>query len=598
MSKSRRSFLVTSSAALVGVVVAPKLEAQTQAPPPAGTPPAFGTAPAVGPDVSAVTFAEAEKLVRVELNGRDRAEAAQNWRNSMAELYERRTGPRKVQIPESVAPYSQVNPVLPGHQARPVSDRFTRSDADPGSLPADDAEIAFAPVWQLSRWIESRKLSSERLTNIYLERIARFDPVLRCVITLSRELGLMQARKADREIAAGKYRGPLHGIPFGVKDLLDTAGIPTTYGAEPYRDRVPKENAAVVARLEEAGAVLIAKLSLGALALNDIWFGGQTMNPWLTEEGSGGSSAGPGAATGTGLVAFAIGSETEGSIVDPSARCGVTGLRPTYGRVPRTGAMTLCWSLDKLGPMARSVEDTMLVLKAISGPDLGDLASVPSRLDFDPHAPVRGLRVGYFPGWMNEPPATEVDRKALHRIEQLGMVPIKVALPDWPYTSLNTILFAEAAAAFEDLTLSHKIDELKVQTPDAWPNTFRQSRFLSAVDFVQADRLRRMVAIEMQKLLMEVDLLLVPSLRDEMLTISNFTGQSSLTLRAGFVEVSQARSDWAPDPSRPLPKFDPPRRVPQPITLVGRLFDEGTLALVGMALERSLNVAGERPPGF
>jgi len=598
MSKSRRSFLVTSSAALVGVVVAPKLEAQTQAPPPAGTPPAFGTAPAVGPDVSAVTFAEAEKLVRVELNGRDRAEAAQNWRNSMAELYERRTGPRKVQIPESVAPYSQVNPVLPGHQARPVSDRFTRSDADPGSLPADDAEIAFAPVWQLSRWIESRKLSSERLTNIYLERIARFDPVLRCVITLSRELGVMQARKADREIAAGKYRGPLHGIPFGVKDLLDTAGIPTTYGAEPYRDRVPKENAAVVARLEEAGAVLIAKLSLGALALNDIWFGGQTMNPWLTEEGSGGSSAGPGAAMGAGLVAFAIGSETEGSIVDPSARCGVTGLRPTYGRVPRTGAMTLCWSLDKLGPMARSVEDTMLVLKAISGPDPGDLASVPSRLDFDPHAPVRGLRVGYFPGWMNEPPATEVDRKALHRIEQLGMVPIKVALPDWPYTSLNTILFAEAAAAFEDLTLSHKIDELKVQTPDAWPNTFRQSRFLSAVDFVQADRLRRMVAIEMQKLLMEVDLLLVPSLRDEMLTISNFTGQPSLTLRAGFVEVSQARSDWAPDPSRPLPKFDPPRRVPQPITLVGRLFDEGTLALVGMALERSLNVAGERPPGF
>jgi Asp-tRNA(Asn)/Glu-tRNA(Gln) amidotransferase A subunit family amidase len=260
--------------------------------------------------------------------------------------------------------------------------------------------------------------------------------------------------------------------------------------------------------------------------------------------------------------------------------------------------MTLCWSLDKLGPMARSVEDTMLVLQAISGPDPGDLSSVPSRLDFDAQAPVRGLRVGYFPGWMNEPPATEVDRKALERIEQLGLVPIKVALPDWPYDSLNTILFAEAAAAFEDLTLNHKIDELKVQTPDAWPNTFRQSRFLSAVDFVQADRLRRMVAVEMQELLTEVDLLLVPSLRDEMLTISNFTGQPSLTLRAGFVEVSQARSDWAPDPSRPLPKFDPPRRVPQPITLVGRLFDEGTLALVGMALERSLNVAGERPPGF
>lgn len=607
MSKSRRDFLVSSSTALIfnaliGAAVAPRLEAQTQTPPPAGTPPVFGVAPAVGPEVSAATFAEAGKLVQVELNNRDRAQAAQNWRNSMAAVYERRTGPRKVAIPQSIAPYSQVNPVLPGHQAGPgpgrTSNRFVRSTVDPGPLPANDADIAFAPVWQLSRWIESRKLSSERLANIYLARIARFDPKLRCVITLTRELGLAQARKADQEIAAGKYRGPLHGIPFGVKDLLDTAGIPTTYGAEPYRDRVPRENAAVVTRLEEAGAVLIAKLSLGALALNDIWFGGQTMNPWLLEEGSGGSSAGPGAATGAGLVAFAIGSETEGSIVDPSARCGITGLRPTFGRVPRSGAMTLCWSLDKLGPMARSVEDTMLVLQAISGPDPDDLGSVPSRLDFDAHAPVKDLRVGYFPAWMNEPPATEIDRKALQMIEHLGMVPVKVALPDWPYDSLNVILFAEAAAAFEDLTLSHKIDELKVQTPDAWPNTFRQSRFLSAVDFVQADRLRRMVAIEMQKLLTDVDLLLVPSLRDEMLTISNFTGQPSLTLRAGFVEVSQARSDWAPDPSRPLPKFDPPRRVPQPITLVGRLFEEGTIARVGIALERSLNVAGEKPPGF
>ena len=598
MSKSRRDFLITSSTALIAAAVAPNLEAQTETPPPAGTPPAFGTAPAVGPEVSAATFAEAEKLVRVELKDRDRAEAAQNWRNSMAALYERRTGPRKVAIPDSVAPYSQANPLLPGQQAGPASNRFVRSAADPGPLPANDTDIAFSPVWQLARWIEWRKLSSERLTNIYLERIARFDSKLRCVISLRRDFALEQARKADQEIAAGKYRGPLHGIPFGVKDLLDTAGIPTTYGAEPYRDRVPKEDATVVARLADAGAVLIAKLSLGALALNDIWFGGQTMNPWLPEEGSGGSSAGPGAATGAGLVGFAIASETEGSIVDPCARCGVTGLRPTFGRVPRTGAMTLCWSLDKLGPMARNVEDTMLVLQAISGPDPGDLGSVPSRLEFDASAPVKGLRVGYFPTWMNEPPATDVDRTALARMERLGMVPVKVALPDWPYGSLKTILFAEAAAAFEDLTLSQQLDELRVQTPDAWPNTFRQSRFLSAVDYVQADRLRRMFAMEMHRLLSEVDLLLVPSLRDEMLTISNFTGQPSLTLRAGFVEVSQARSDWAPDPSRPLPKFDPPRRVPQPITLVGRLFDEGTIASVGMALERSLNVAGERPPGF
>jgi len=598
MTKSRREFLITSSAALVAAAVAPQLEGQEQTPPPAGSPPAFGTAPPVGPEVSSATFAQAEKLVQVELNERDRAEAAQNWRQSMAALYERRTGPRKVAIPESIAPYSQVNPVLPGRRPGPTSERFVRSNADPGPLPADDADIAFAPLWRLSRWLESRKLTSERLTNIYLNRIERFDPKLRCVITLTREVGLAQAKKADQEIAAGKYRGPLHGIPYGVKDLLDTAGIPTTWGAEPYRGRVPKDNAAVVSRLQEAGAVLIAKLSLGALALNDIWFGGQTMNPWLLEEGSGGSSAGPGAATAAGLVGFAIGSETEGSIIDPSARCGITGLRPTFGRVPRTGAMTLCWSLDKLGPMTRSVEDTMLVLQAISGPDPGDLGSVPSHLDFDAQADVHGLRVGYFPAWMNEAPATEVDRNALEQIGKLGMEKVQVSLPDWPYGNLNVILFAEAAAAFEELTLSHKVDELRVQTPDAWPNTFRQSRFLSAVDYVQADRLRRMVAMEMDRILSEVDLLLVPSLRDEMLTISNFTGQPSLTLRAGFVEVSQARSDWAPDPSRPLPKFSPPRRVPQPVTLVGRLFDEGTIARVGMVLERSLNVAAEKPPGF
>ena len=604
MSNSRRAFLRSSTAALAAAAFAPKLLPQqpTTPPqsvmPPPGQPSAFGTAPAVGPEVSAATFAEAEKLVRIEMTEKDRAQAAANWRQSMAAVYEHRTGPRTVTIPDSVVPYAQVNPVMPGHKAPELKNRFLRSKTDPGSLPANDRDIAFAPVWKLSRWIERRQLTSERLTEIYLKRIEQFDPKLRCVITLTKELGLAQAKRADQEIAAGKYRGPLHGIPCGVKDLLDTADIPTTYGAEPYRDRVPKENATVVKRLADAGAVLIAKLSLGALALNDIWFGGQTMNPWLLEEGSSGSSAGPGAATSAGLVGFSIGSETEGSITSPSARCGITGLRPTYGRVPRTGAMTLCWSLDKLGPMARSVEDTMLVLQAISGPDGRDLGSVPSVLDFDANASVKGLRFGYFPKWMNEPPASQVDRQALQQLEQLGLTLVQVTLPDWPYDDLNVILFAEAAAAFEELTLSHKVDELKVQTPDAWPNTFRQSRFLSAVDYVQMDRFRRMVACEMERLLTEVDLLLVPSLRDEMLVISNFTGQPSLTMRAGFFEVSEARSDWAPDPSRPLPKFNLPRRVPQGVTLVGRLFDEGTIARVGIALERALNVVEERPPGF
>jgi Asp-tRNA(Asn)/Glu-tRNA(Gln) amidotransferase A subunit family amidase len=582
----------------LAAMAVPRSGAQQTKEPPPGTPPAFGTAPPVGPEVSAATFAEAEKLVRVEMSAPERAQAAGNWRSAMAQLYERRTGPRKVEIEPAIAPYSLWNPILPGQHPAPTRDQFIWTRSDPGALPSHDEDIAFAPVTRLARWIETRQLKSERLTRIYLERLKQFDPKLRCVITLTESHALEQARKADQEIATGHYRGPLHGIPWGAKDLLDTAGIPTTYGAEPFRNRVPREDAIVVRRLHEAGAVLVAKLSLGALALNDIWFGGQTMNPWLLEEGSSGSSAGPGAATAAGLVGFAIGSETGGSIVGPSMRCGVTGLRPTYGRVARTGAMTLCWSLDKLGPMTRHVEDSLLVLHAISGPDAGDLNSVPSKLEYDANAGVGGLRVGFFPAWMKENPATEVDRAALDTVKKIGMTLVEVSLPDWPYDSLDLILFAEAAAAFEELTLSKKVDELRAQVPDAWPNTFRQSRFLSAVDFVQADRLRRKVATEMARIFSQVDLLLVPSLRDEMLTITNFTGHPSLTLRAGFVHVSEARSDWAPDPNHPLPNFSPPRRVPHGITLIGRLFDEGTLGRVGVALERSFNVADERPPGF
>jgi len=601
-SHSRRTFLATTSlgvaAAAVGVRDVQAEQQQNPTGPPAGAPPAFGAGPAVGPEVSPTTFVEAEKLVQVELTADERKVAAKSWRANLATLYERRTGPRKVALESTLAPYSQWNPVLPGRPNGPARDRIIRSNTDPGPLPGRNDEIAYAPVWKLSRWIEQRKLTSERLTQIYLERLEKFDPKLHCIITLTRELALKQAKQADGEIAAGKYRGPLHGIPWGGKDLLDTAGIATTYGAEPLRNRVPEKDAAVVKRLHEAGAVLIAKLSLGALALNDIWFGGQTMNPWLLEEGASGSSAGPGAATAAGLVGFSIGSETGGSIVSPSMRCGVTGLRPTYGRVPRTGAMTLCWSLDKLGPMTRSVEDAALVLHAISGQDPGDLSSVPSKLDFDANSSVTGLRLGYFPKWMKENPATDVDRSALEAAKKLGMQAVEVSLPDWPYDCLQLILFAEGAAAFEELTLSHGVDQLKAQVPDAWPNLFRQSRFLSAVDFVQADRLRRKVAEEMARIFSEVDLLLVPSLRDEMLTITNFTGQPSLTLRAGFVKVSEARSDWAPDPAHPLPKFNPPRRVPHGVTLIGRLFEEGTLCSAGIALERAFSVMGEHPPGF
>jgi len=602
MPDSRRQFLNYASAALAASLAAcrkPDSSASGSAAPPPGTPPAFGTAPEAGPPVSSATFVEAEKLVQFQMTDAERQQAAENWRSSMAPLYERRVGPRKFSPPANIAPATRWDPILPGLKpSGPEHDRFVRTANARVPLPSKDEDIAFAPVAKLSRWMESRALTSERLTNIYLDRLQRFDPKLRCVITLTRDLALTQAKQADREIAAGHYRGPLHGIPWGGKDLLDTAGIATTYGAEPYRNRVPTEDAVVVKRLHDAGAVLMAKLSLGALALNDIWFGGQTMNPWLLEEGSSGSSAGPGAATAAGLVGFAIGSETGGSIIGPSMRCGVTGLRPTYGRVPRTGAMTLCWSLDKLGPMARGIEDTLLVLNAISGRDAGDVASVQSHLDFDANTPVVGLRVGYIPAWMKENPATDVDRAALEAVRKLGMTPVEVWLPDWPYDSLSLILFAEAAAAFEELTLSGGLRQLKAQVPDAWPNSFRQARFLSAVDFVQTDRFRRSVAQEMARIFSNVDMLLVPSLRDEMLTITNFTGHPSLTFRAGFVEVSEARSDWAPDPAHPLPKFSPPRRVPHGVTLIGRLFDEGTIGRAGLTMERAMNVAGERPAGF
>jgi Asp-tRNA(Asn)/Glu-tRNA(Gln) amidotransferase A subunit family amidase len=598
---TRRQFLIRAPLGFLVAAAACKGEAPapaTQTPATPGAPPTFGTGAGSGPAVTSATFAEAEKLMQVTMTAAEREQAAASWRTSLAPYLERRTGPRKVVIAATDAPAAVWNPMLPGIVQPAARDRFVRSSAAAVPLPAADDAIAYAPVAQLSRWIESRQLTSARLTNIYLARIARFDPKLRAVITLTKDRATARARQADAEIAAGKYRGPLHGIPFGVKDLLDTKDVPTTYGAEPFRNRIPSADAVVVRRLEDAGAVLVAKLSLGALALNDIWFGGQTMNPWLLEEGASGSSAGPGAATAAALVGFSIGSETGGSIVAPAMRCGVTGFRPTFGRVARTGAMTLCWSLDKLGPMTRSVEDAMLVLRAIDGPDAGDPSSVPSRLDFDATAPVAGLKVGYLAKWMQEPPATDADRAAMETMKTLGMTLKEVTLPDWPYTSLNPILFAEGAASFEDLALTNQLGTLKVQVKDAWPNLFREARFLSAVDTVQADRLRRKVALEMARIFTDVDLLLVPSLREEQLTITNFTGHPSLTLRAGFVDVSEARSDWAPDPANPLPKFSPPRRVPHGITILGRLFDDGLLGRVGMALERAFGVAAERPAGF
>ncbi|MEP7117880.1 MAG: amidase, partial [Acidobacteriota bacterium] len=327
---TRRQFLLTAPIGVLAATTGCGSPAPSPAAPPApaappttpGAPPTFGAGPITGPPVSAATFAEAEKLVQITMRPADRELAATAWARSLAPLLERRTGPRTVALDPDVAPATIWTPSLIDPTPGPARDRFVRTSASAAPLPASDAELAFAPVTQLSRWIEQKQLTSERLTRIYLQRIDALDPKLRAVITKTADHALAQAQQADGEIAAGRYRGPLHGIPYGVKDLLDTAGIATTYGAEPFRTRVPVADSAVVRRLTEAGAVLVAKLSLGALALNDVWFGGQTMNPWLLEEGASGSSAGPGAATAAGLVGFSIGSETGGSIISPSMRCG------------------------------------------------------------------------------------------------------------------------------------------------------------------------------------------------------------------------------------------------------------------------------------
>lgn len=597
---TRRQFLIKAPLSVASMAVACRSNQKGATPNAAqstpGAPVAFGTGAESGAPVSGEDFEHAGRLLQVEMTKAERDVMAASWRRTFSASMERRTGPRAVPFANGYPPGPVWDPARAVEFTPSSRERFVRSNEDPGPLPTRDVDIAFAPVTKLSRWIERRQLSCERLVNIYLARIARHDGLLRSVITVTRDSALAEARAADNEIARGRYRGPLHGIPFGVKDLLDSAGIATTWGAEPFRDRVPTTDAVVLKRLKDAGAILIAKLSLGALALNDIWFGGQTMNPWLPEEGASGSSAGPGAATAAALVAFSIGSETGGSIVAPAMRCGVTGLRPTFGRVPRTGAMALCWSLDKLGPMTRTVEDAMLVLNTIRGKDSGDAASVSVALEFDSGAPVRGLRVGYIPAWMDA--ATQVDRAVLEQLRNAGLVMHEVTWPDLPQASLMPVLFAEAAAAFEDLTITGRDDQLKVQVPDAWPNLFRMTRFLSAVDLVQGERLRRRFADELATMFSAVDLLVVPSLRDEALTVTNFTGHPSLTVRTGFVEVQEARSDWAPDPANPLPTFNPARRVPHGVTLIGRLFDEGTVARVGLALERAAGVLNDRPAVF
>jgi len=562
----RRRFLKTVPAAVAaGLAAAPALARQA--------PPAAAGAPVL----TAAELKSAEALDGVQYTG---AETTMALRGATEHLENYETL-RQVSVPLDTEPAITFRPYLAGRQPTGAS---TRNAPLKVSQPAVHVgasleDLAFEPIIALAPLLRSKQISSTALTKMYLDRLKRYGPALECVITLTEELALQQAADADREIAAGRYRGPLHGIPWGAKDLLATKGIRTTWGATPYEHQVPDYDATVVERLREAGAVLVAKLSMGALAQGDVWFGGTTRNPWNIEKGSSGSSAGPGAATGGGLVVFGIGTETMGSIMSPSSTCGVTGLRPTYGRVSRHGAMALSWTMDKLGPMCRRVEDCALVLNAIYGSDGHDSTVVDAPFTWHPDQPLSSLRIGFVaeefvrqpPSRFRQPQQTDTwDQQkallhdALDVFRSAGAQLEPIELPDFPAQALGFCLDAEAGAAFDDLTRSHGIDEMVQQGPNAWPNTFRTSRFIPAVEYLRGQRARRLLMRQMDELMSTYDVFLTPGPRSASLTITNFTGHPALALKCGFIDG-----------------------MPQAIMLTGRLYGEATLLRVGLAYEQA-----------
>lgn len=501
---------------------------------------------------------------------------------------------RAVAFANDLPTASRFDPRLPGF-SMPGRNGVTASQSSM-PLPESDDDIAFATLPELGAWIRTGELSSRRLTQIYLDRISRFDPLLECFATVTGELALAEADAMDALTRAGVNLGPLHGLPYGLKDLFDTKGIVTGWGAEPYRDRVPDRDAAVVTRLRTAGAILIGKTSVGALAYGDIWYGGRTRNPWNVDEGSSGSSAGSASATGAGLCAFAIGTETLGSITSPADRCGATGLRPTFGRVSRSGVMALCWSLDKVGPICRGAEDCVLVLAAINGGDAADRFSIDAPFHFDAAGAIDGLRIGWLPRAF-EDGADDVDRAALEAVRSLNLPLVEAHLEDLPYASLLNILYAEAAASFEELTLSDRDDLLAWQDDAAWPNSFRKARFMSAVDHVQLDRLRYRAMLAMQRMFEDIDVLIGPLGSGPMMITSNFTGHPCLHIRAGFADLPNRSGGALRNGKLMLGQTagGQKRRVPKGISLWGRLFEEGRLVNLGMALEAKLGVAKQRP---
>lgn len=533
----------------------------------------------------------AEHLLGLAYTVRERAQMLDNLEGQRDLAIARRA----LVLENSTPTATRFDPRLPGFAMPHGADALSLSDMT-AALPDAAEDIAFAPVTHLSHWLRAGKITSRALTDIYLDRIAVLNPQLECFATVTPDLARAEADAMDKLLSQGVWLGPLHGIPYGLKDLFDTKGITTGWGAEPFQNRVPDTDAAVTMKLRASGAVLLGKTTLGALAYNDLWYGGWTRNPWNLNEGSSGSSAGSASATAAGLCGFSIGTETLGSITSPSQRCGTTGLRPTFGRVSRAGAMALCWSLDKVGPICRSVEDTAIVLAAINGGDVNDRGSIDAPFRFDAGASVEGMVLGYLPEAFEEG-ATEVDHAALAAAKDLGIKVKPVTLEDLPYGSLMTVVYAEAAAAFEALTLENTDDTLRWQDDGAWPNTFRKARFISAVDLVQTDRLRYRAMQALGEMMSGVDALIGPFMTGPMLVASNFTGHPCLHLRAGFEDVATRTpaSLGAGKLTTGDAEGDETFNVPQGISLWGHLFDEGPLLTLGIALEQKLGVADRRP---
>ncbi|UCG27532.1 MAG: amidase [Bacteroidales bacterium] len=449
---------------------------------------------------------------------------------------------------------------------------------DDVQLPENRDDLAFYTVAELSQLIRNQRITSMELTRFYLDRLHLYGDTLHCVITLTEELAIQQAARADEEISQGKYRGPLHGIPYGVKDLFSVEGYKTTWGATPYKDQIIGETATVVKKLEEAGAVLVAKLSMGALAMGDVWYEDTTRNPWNLEQGSSGSSAGSASATAAGLVAFSIGTETLGSIVSPSTRCGTSGLRPTFGRVSRSGAMALSWTMDKIGPICRTAEDCALVFQAILGPDGVDQTLVDLPFNYDPSPDLSRLRVGYYKeAFENDYQNKDNDQRTLRVLKKMGIKLIPVTFPDsLPLSSMRIILNAEAAAAFDDLTRSSRDSLLVRQNRWAWPNLFRQARFIPAVEYIQANRLRYVLVQEMYQMMKEYDVIVTPSYGGNQLLITNLTGHPVVVIPNGFNDNGE----------------------PTSISFIGNLYDEATILAFARLYQLETNFEDSHPPLF